>query len=156
MRSSSELVNLYPVVCMESNCCAFNFLGLPNLSFCKLFTETFNGEVMRISLVFFFVQRHRITTSIMIMRRKSRDGCGGMAEGSTYPRSRSDRSWLLVSLRGSPLPSAATASSSSNGGMMNKSRRLFLDFRLVPTFEAFTGPVVSALMVDEDVVDEIG
>jgi hypothetical protein len=48
--SSSELVNLYPVVCMESNCCAFSFLGLPNLSFCKLFTETFNGrgEVMGI------------------------------------------------------------------------------------------------------------
>jgi hypothetical protein len=61
-----------------------------------------------------------------------------------------------VSRLGSPLQSAATASSSSNGGMMNKSRKLFFDFRFVPTFEAFTGPVVNALIVDEDVVDEIG
>jgi hypothetical protein len=76
--------------------------------------------------------------------------------GSTYPRSRSDLSCVLVRRRGSPLPSAATASSSSNGGMMNKSRKLFLDFRLVPTFEALTGPVVSALMVDDELVDEMG
>lgn len=57
LRRSSELVNLYPVVCMESNCCAFNFLGLPNLSFCKLFTETFNGGGVSYedSLVFFFL-----------------------------------------------------------------------------------------------------
>lgn len=75
---------------------------------------------------------------------------------STYPRSLSDLSWVLVSRRGSPLPSAATASSSSNGGMMNKSRRLFFDFRLVPTFDAFTEPVVNAFIVDDDVVDEIG
>lgn len=38
---------------------------------------------------------------------------------------------------------------------MKRSRRLFLDLRLVPTFEAFTGPVVNALIVDAD-VDEIG
>lgn len=41
--------------------------------------------------------------------------------------------------------------------MMNKSRRLFFDFRLVPTFDALMGPpVVNALIVDDDVVDEIG
>lgn len=63
---------------------------------------------------------------------------------------------MFARRRGSPLPSAATASSSSNGGMMNKSRKLFLDFLFVPTFDAFTGPVVNALIVDDDVVDEIG
>lgn len=56
--------------------------------------------------------------------------------------------------RGSPLPSAATASSSSNGGMMNKSRKLFLDFLFVPTFEALTGPVVITFIVADDTVDE--
>lgn len=74
----------------------------------------------------------------------------------THPRSLSDLNWLFVRRLGSPLPSAATASSSSNGGMMNKSRKLFLDFRLVPTFDAFTGTVVKAFIVDDDVVDEIG
>lgn len=64
---------------------------------------------------------------------------------------------MFVSLRGSPDPSAATASSSSNGGMMNKSRKLFFDFRLVPTFEAFMGPaLLKALIAEADVVDEIG
>lgn len=63
---------------------------------------------------------------------------------------------MFVSRRGSPVPSAATASSSSNGGMINKSRRLFFDFLLVPTFEALTGAVVNAFIVDDDVVDEIG
>lgn len=50
----------------------------------------------------------------------------------TYPRSRSERSCVLLSSRGSPVPSAATASSSSNGGAMKRSRRLIgRDFRLV-------------------------
>lgn len=75
----------------------------------------------------------------------------------TYPRSLSDRSWLLVRRLGSPLPSAATASSSSKGGMMNRSRRLFLDFRLVPTFDAFTGPeLFNALIAEDEFVDDIG
>lgn len=39
---------------------------------------------------------------------------------------------------------------------MKRSRRLFFDFRFVPTFDAFTGPVVNAFKVDDDVVDEIG
>lgn len=75
---------------------------------------------------------------------------------STHPRSLRDLSCVLVKRLGSPLPSAATASSSSNGGMINKSRKLFFDFLLVPTFEAFTEPVVNAFIVDDDVVDEIG
>lgn len=75
----------------------------------------------------------------------------------TYPRSRRDLSWLFVRRRGSPLPSAATASSSSNGGMINKSRKLFFDFLLVPTLEALIGPDDNTLIVDEVVVvDEIG
>jgi hypothetical protein len=40
--------------------------------------------------------------------------------------------------------------------MMNKSRKLFFDFLFVPTFEAFTGPVASALMVDDEFVDDMG
>lgn len=38
---------------------------------------------------------------------------------------------------------------------MNKSRKLFFDFRLVPTLDAFIGPVDSAFIVDDEVVDEI-
>lgn len=41
----------------------------------------------------------------------------------TYPRSRSDFSWLLVRRRGSPEPSVATASNSSNGGATKRSRK---------------------------------
>lgn len=75
----------------------------------------------------------------------------------THPRSRSDLSWLFVRRRGSPLPSAATASSSSNGGIINKSRKLFFDFLLVPTLEALIGPDDNTLIVDDAVVvDEIG
>lgn len=42
----------------------------------------------------------------------------------TNPRSRSDSSCLPVSLRGSPVESTATASSSSKLGATNRSRRL--------------------------------
>lgn len=43
---------------MESNCCMFNFLGLPNLSFCKLYRniQIMEGTILRGSLVT-FVQR---------------------------------------------------------------------------------------------------
>lgn len=41
-----------------------------------------------------------------------------------YPRSRNDFNCVLVNRRGSPMPSIATASNSSNGGAMNKSRKL--------------------------------
>lgn len=28
---------LYPLVCIESNCCALSFFDFPNFSFCKLY-----------------------------------------------------------------------------------------------------------------------
>lgn len=52
----------------------------------------------------------------------------------TYPRSRSDFNCVLVNRLGSPLPSIATASNSSNGGATNKSRKFIgrYLFRFVP------------------------
>lgn len=44
-------------------------------------------------------------------------------QNSIYPRSRIARNCVLVNRRGSPVPSAATASSSSNAGAMNRSRK---------------------------------
>jgi hypothetical protein len=59
---------------------------------------------------------------------------------------------VLVNRRGSPLPSAATWSSSSNGGMMNKSRKFMaFDLRLVPTFEAFDPVVVEVLSAAKEI-----
>lgn len=64
-------------------------------------------------------------------------------EIKTYPRSFKDFSWLFVSLLGSPLLSAATASNSSKGGIINKSLKFMpLDFLFVPTFDAFAWTVV--------------
>lgn len=42
----------------------------------------------------------------------------------SYPRSRNDFNCELVNRLGSPIPSIATASNSSNGGAINKSRKL--------------------------------
>lgn len=42
----------------------------------------------------------------------------------THPFSRIALSWELVSRRGSPVPSVATASNSSKGGAINKSLKL--------------------------------
>jgi hypothetical protein len=64
---------------------------------------------------------------------------------------------VFVSRLGSPAPSAATASNSSNGGIINKSRRFIaFDFRLVPTFDAFIGPLVCKLIVEDIAAVEIG
>lgn len=47
----------------------------------------------------------------------------------TNPRSRNDFNWVLVRRRGSPDPSIATASNSSNGGDINKSRKFIGRYR---------------------------
>lgn len=88
----------------------------------------------------------------------------------TYPLSRKDFNWLLVNLRGSPALSAATASNSSKGGRIKRSRKFIArDLRFVPVVFAVgaeTTPVaelVSKFIPDCEVtevcvvwVDEIG
>lgn len=59
----------------------------------------------------------------MINMRSRKRKTKGTATLSTHPLSRILSSCLLVSLRGSPLPSTATASSSSKLGATNMSRR---------------------------------
>jgi len=54
-----------------------------------------------------------------------------MKRRNTNPRSLNDLSCVFVKRLGSPVPSAATASNSSNGGATNKSRKFNgRDFRV--------------------------
>lgn len=67
-----------------------------------------------------------------------------MVFDETYPLSRNERNCELVKRRGSPVPSAATASNSSNGGVIKRSRKLI-------------GRVLRFIIFSEDavVVDEV-